>query len=406
MRKLLAVACIVTAVSCSSPTNGTSLLVGVSWTSGWPIVQLSFTGAQGSTVVFPPSLRPLEAGTELSSPQTVIVTINDSFDGEMITVNVQGLLADAGVFASGSGTGIIDAGQQVTVNVALTQGGATGGGTAATGGGSGSTGGGTAATGGGSAGGTGGGSGNADAGVCNCKTGCCLTGTTTCAVGAYIFPTQTSIVEYLPCPRGVQCPEPNVDAGTCGAHAFCVTQPPDDDCNTLQADVCTPSGCRCGTGPACGAGEFCYLGTCVCSVDTNCKGCCAGGTTCIADVSSTACGNSGIDCADCTMGTTGACDTSNGVCGGLTTRAHCTAGPDGGTCISGNSCLPIGFPRCAALPTDTPCLPCDFLRSDHCGDLGKCSCGDGGACGPTEACTHFNNNPLGVCGPLSSAATQ
>ncbi len=123
MRKLLAVSFVVSAVSCSSPTNGTSLLVDVTWTSGWPIVQLRFSGAQGSTPAFPDSLRPDDAGTVLSSPQSVIVLLKDSLDGEMLTVNVEGLTADSGVFATGTASPTAEAGQQVTVDVALTQGG-------------------------------------------------------------------------------------------------------------------------------------------------------------------------------------------------------------------------------------------------------------------------------------------
>jgi hypothetical protein len=45
-------------------------------------------------------------------------------------------------------------------------------------------------------------------------------------------------------------------------------------CPTETTNSCSGGQCRCGTGPACGAGQHCVLGSCQCTPSSCPNGCC------------------------------------------------------------------------------------------------------------------------------------
>ena len=95
-RALVGLTLLVAAVSCGTPTNGTSLFVSVAWDDSWPIVALKFTGTQNSTDVFTPSVLPDPATGQLKGPQTVVILLKDSLGGQQVDVTVRGLTVDGG----------------------------------------------------------------------------------------------------------------------------------------------------------------------------------------------------------------------------------------------------------------------------------------------------------------------
>lgn len=89
--------------------------------------------------------------------------------------------------------------------------------------------------------------------------------------------------------------------------------PADSPAMDAAPDVTT----GCGSGPACGAGQVCSNGTCVCDTTSCPTGCCQG-NTCEPGNTTSACGSGGGTCASCATGdscSAGTCVAPNPVCG-------------------------------------------------------------------------------------------
>ncbi len=389
-RALVGLALLVAAVSCGTPTNGTSLFISVAWDDSWPIAALKFTGTQNSTDAFPPSVLPDPPAGQLKGPQSVVILLKDSLGGQQVDLAVRGLTADGGVYASATDTVGVVTNVQESVSLTLVAGSGTGGGSAgggSAGGGSatgGGMGGGSTSAGGGAAGGSGpvgggsamgGGSGQSDGGTgggtampCACATGCCAPGLTTCERA-----------------RG--------DYFTCGDAGTTCTSP----CDSLLADHCTATGaCMCGTNPACNPGTRCATvngsgPSCICDTKSNCNGCCDGdncrgpGT-----ISGSKCGVAGEICDSCS-GSSPMC--TLGVCSGAIVVCLPSSG-----CESGKSCDPVGFPVCA-FSSNNHCFGCDPAKSNSCG-MDVCSCGGGSPCGGTDTTCTIQKDGGYACLPI------
>src|SRR5581483_3518246 len=190
---------------------------------------------------FPTSTRP-DAPAALGTSQSVRVLLDDTLGGQLINLSVDGLDGKGDVVARGTTPVTARRGQEVTVQVELSVGGA-GGGSASGGGsatgGSGPQGGGTGSTGGGPA-------------MCQCEGGCCAQGQSACERGNGFFFT---------CGKDSTCAP---DGGTCGTSNVCSS----DVCSLLTANLCGPMGCQCGGRASCTDGQRCVGGACVCDGKT------------------------------------------------------------------------------------------------------------------------------------------
>ncbi len=161
-------------------------------------------------------------------------------------------------------------------------------------------------------------------------------------------------------------------------------------CDPVRADQCLGGVCRCGVTDACGEGQECVSGQCVCNFRT-CVGCCESGTgLCITSADPTNCGRAGQPCQPCDAGEL----CSNGVCDSC--RLGCANG-----CCSGPSCV-IPYSR-ACGTNGAPCTSCSTLIADTCLADGTCACGIGLPCGRGQECgggicSCTNNScPNGCC---------
>jgi hypothetical protein len=373
MKRLLALVA-VAALSCDPSTaNGTALFIEVDWSNTLGVDQLRFSASTSTSPAFMTASRPETPEVGLLSPQSVRALLSDSFGGKAVDVTVDGLSRGKTV-AKGRSSVTAVLGREVSVSVTLTQsnGGAGGGGGGMGGGAGGGMGGG---------GGSGGGS-----SMCSCPNGCCASGQSGCEQGNGY---------YFTCGQGSSC---NPINSSCGSSNYCSAVPTLFNCNRVQADRCTNGTCMCGDRAPCPDGLFCVtvngVGGCYCTGLT-CDGCCANETTCVRNPTALACGNTGNLCVQCLSRDGGSTACVQGVCGIGATGGN---GCDGG-CLSGNSCVDAGFPRC--IGASGACAYCDALRSDHCGAAGTCACGNMlGPCTGMTTCSHDGGS--GQCLPYSS----
>ncbi len=199
------------------------------------------------------------------------------------------------------------------------------------------------------------------------------------------------------CAQGA-CVSPTT-AAQCGkGGAACVA------CEATLADRCADGSCRCGGGPACGAGQKCESGKCVCDPAT-CAGCCEGGACKLNAFPQ--CGVNGEACKACDATRTDRC--LNGGCGCGPLGGECAAGqrcnggqcvcegltcPDG--CCADGRCVPSTFAQCGA--RGVVCVACNPALANGCVS-GDCRCGAGPACGPNQRCQG------GACLPLCQLRT-
>ncbi|MEO8212573.1 MAG: hypothetical protein ABI560_05245, partial [Myxococcales bacterium] len=168
-----------------------------------------------------------------------------------------------------------------------------------------------------------------------CSAGKCLTGDTTAACGRGGQACETCSTGGCAGGRCDSCNATTCPSGccsgatcyprsitTCGTGGAACT-----GCDPDKVDTCSVNGaCRCGGKAACGAGQRCMNGVCLCDADSCPTGCC-NGDACNAPPSLTNCGMKG-----------------------------------------------------------TACMPCDTIRADRCGALGMCRCGGGPPCAGGQRC--------------------
>jgi hypothetical protein len=99
----------------SSCTSSPKWLITVSFDAG--IDQLHFI-ATASQLIFD-AIRPTDAGAELQSPQTVRVEFPDSLNGQVVSLEVDGLRNRTEV-ASGGNQAVIEIGYDIDVPIVLT----------------------------------------------------------------------------------------------------------------------------------------------------------------------------------------------------------------------------------------------------------------------------------------------
>ena len=203
----------------------------------------------------------------------------------------------------------------------------------------------------------------------------CPTGQT-CNGGACSGCNSTSCPDG--CCSGNTCNDPT-SAMACGSAGASCT-----NCGAT-ADGCSASGtCTCNGAAACGAGQECSGGKCVCDANSCPTGCCQNNTC--TKPSSMACGTGGGSCTDC--GTTGDGCSATGACTCGGAKA-CGSGQEcsGGKCVCDATSCPTG---CCLNNT---CDPGDTTAA--CGPAG----GTCQVCATGDSCT--NNKcvaPPPVCG--------
>ncbi|MBZ5637609.1 MAG: hypothetical protein LAO51_02510 [Acidobacteriia bacterium] len=228
-------------------------------------------------------------------------------------------------------------------------------------------------------------------GVCQCGSGLACSAGQQCVNGACVCNTASCPTG---CCSGTTCTTPSVSACGIGGVA-CLA------CGA-DADSCVDGACQCGSAPACGAGQRCSNGTCVCDSVSCPNGCCSGSVCTTPSVS--ACGTGGGACVTCDAITANSC--VNGVC-------QCGSGPAcsaGQQCVNGacvcnaTSCASgcCSGTTCTAPPNPSACgiggaacFDCG-LTGDACLG-GVCRCDGGSACGSGQRC--FNGTC--ICDPIS-----
>jgi len=188
------------------------------------------------------------------------------------------------------------------------------------------------------------------------------------------------------CCVGAECTTSSFSS--CGADAGACTT-----CNPTNADACNLQGqCRCGGGPACGTGQRCLGGFCICD-STSCPAGCCDGTECIAQFPR--CGVGGQACSTCDM-KADRCSASGCVCG-----------TTGGPCASGQRCA---AGACICDPTSCPVGCCTAAQTCYAG-AGSLSnnsfCGkNGGQCGSCANDATDCVNGVCTCGGNPSCASN
>lgn len=305
-------------VGCNTHHDGTSLLIRVDFNEGLGLTQLQFSGAAGQGTGFGPIRKPDAVGLPLSSAQSVLIRLPDTYAGQTMVLEVDGLVQGS-IVAASQLTATPERNRLTRLSISLTPATPDGGG-------------------------------GRDAGVnCqNCQSGCCV---------------------------GLRCyPQPSFTR--CGSDAgACVT------CNTQSADNCVDGSCRCGTRGSCADGQECDGGVCACTPRSCATGCCTLDGGCNFNPTSASCGNAGVGCVACPPFSStcdaGVCDvalpicSSSGVCNGCPSR--CDAG-----CCSGNTCS-TGRQFTSCGNRGDACKVCDSLTANHC-DAGVCACGSFPSC--------------------------
>jgi hypothetical protein len=324
-------------------SEGTNLLVSVDWATG-NVYSLTISGTENTTS-FPSQTAPASVPTAaLASPQSLLVLLPDTAAGAAIEVRV--------VAKNQNGKAILEARklspnivlhQQTTMEITL-EAVATDGGTSD--------------------------AGASDAGEPDAGT-----------------PDAGTLDAGAPDAGAHDAGTPDAGfVGTCGtlhvqdAGTF-VSCSQGMGCQScaLRGNACAADGtCRCGAGPACGAGLRCSVaGACVCDALSDCAGCCEGsGPTAACNttglVSVQACGTAGFACVTCNGGNA---TCAQGVCSGQSCGAS--------ECASGDRCETVSYP--VAWSFGGACVACDPLRTNNL-VVGACSCGLSGPCAATEYC--------------------
>ncbi len=184
--------------------------------------------------------------------------------------------------------------------------------------------------------------------VCNatsCPNGCC-DASGVCQSGTSNASCGKNGVACAACTGGKACdPQsqvcgcgPNTCAtGCCNAQGACTTSVVAScgvggnacvACDATKANVCDGGACKCGTNAACGAGQACVGGQCVCNAASCPNGCC-NKDVCVTSRTPALCGASGAACAACTANKADNCSTGTCRCGNAaacTGEASCTNG--------------------------------------------------------------------------------
>lgn len=318
------------ALSCRDPATllGTALLVTVD-SSDVEIDQLRY-GVElvDGGVVLEPTLRPANAGGTLAPTTTVRVLLKDSLAGQALAVKVEGLAGGA-VVGAGQSEVLVVRGREAPVVIKLLQ---------------------------------------PQPGCQGCvgPAGDCVTTPTAQACGK-------NGAACVSCDPVMANACSSAGACACGARAPCSA--------ALGADRCENGECRCGTAPACAAGQECVAQTCQCT-PTSCPGGCCQANTCVTAPSSSACGTGGRACLDCGGS---ACN------GGLCAMSACnpTTCPTG--CCLGAACI-TSQTNVACGTGAVACESCGAGTCDAGACVGGCSpatcpggCCAGGACQPGTA---------------------
>lgn len=192
------------------------------------------------------------------------------------------------------------------------------------------------------------------------------------------------------------CPGGCCVAGQCNTHVFPNCGAPESaSCKSCddRSDRCSTTGaCSCGeSGVACGTGQRCLQGSCVCDSTSCPTGCCKAGS-CDSGTTLTSCGGGGKSCSACngTMAdacTAGGCRCGSGSactsgqrCTGVKCVCDATSCPGG--CCLGDRCMMPSLSECGS--GGGLCLSCATGKADHCGT--GCECGFGDACGSGRHC--------------------
>lgn len=182
-------------------------------------------------------------------------------------------------------------------------------------------------------------------------------------------------------------------------------------CSTVGADGCGPDGtCLCGTGPACGEGQACMSGSCLCNTASCPQGCCMDGICQSRSVAT--CGVEGDACTACntvladTCSTQGDCQCGGGpacVPGQRCVDGACTCDalscPQG--CCQGDACQEATFSLCGV--QGKACAACNPTLADACRSDGQCGCGADPSCGQGQVCSNgqctctAESCPYGCC---------
>ncbi len=202
------------------------------------------------------------------------------------------------------------------------------------------------------------------------------------------------------CPQG--CCQDNVcradlslaQCGKAGAHCA--------PCDAALADSCTAGACQCGAGPACGNGQRCQGGACVCDPMLCANGCCDG-SACKVEAFPT-CGVGGGACRTCDAVKTDRC--LNGGCGCGPLGGECGAGQrcKAGQCVCDSTTCADGCCAGATCVKATSlgqcgqggqaCVACNTAFANTCVG-GACRCGTGPSCGGDQRCS--NGSCAQVC---------
>ncbi|ATB30623.1 hypothetical protein [Melittangium boletus] len=269
--KLVLVGAALLLAACRDPAkvSGTALYVTTQFDPTLLLTQVRVWGEVAGQPHFGPQVIPEQQERVLHSGETLRVLLGDVPNGVTAQVSVEGLRDNVVVARGESGVDIQD-GYEVDVTVRLEPVG-------------------TPPT----DGGTGGGDGT----FCIGCEGCCIQGQcasstfNTCGTGGI------SCVACDPA-RATGCDQRGVCV--CGANPACAPE---------TSDRCLLGMCRCGNSAACGKGQQCVNGSCVCTSDS-CPGGCCSGNTCEPGTTKDRCGKGGESCAKCkkTCNADGTCD--------------------------------------------------------------------------------------------------
>jgi len=252
--------------ACRDPAkvSGTALYVTTEFAPTLLITQLRVWGEVDGQPRFGPEVLPQDARRLLTSGETLRVLLGDVPNGVRAEVSIEGLRDNTVVARGTSGADIRD-GYEVEVSLRLEPTEPPGG--------------------------------NPGTFCLGCE-GCCIQG-------------QCTPSTFNTCGTGgiacVAC-DPNLATG-CDGRGVCVCGIA-PSCSPRTSDRCFLGQCRCGNSQACGPGQQCVSGQCVCSPES-CAGCCMG-NTCVEGTTQEQCGKGGGVCQKCDKNTR--C-TAEAICG-------------------------------------------------------------------------------------------
>jgi hypothetical protein len=196
----------------------------------------------------------------------------------------------------------------------------------------------------------------------NCTTQCC---NGVCCAAGQACVNGICVCNAASCPSGCCSNGPGV-AGTC---------------QTSNSDHCGTNGVTC---TACGTGQTCVNGTCVCNATSCPNGCCSNGPgvagTCVpfANQGAGTCGTGGATCAQCPTKVCNTATCTSGVCGFTPLNEVKTTDCTGSNICCNGFCVTAQLgqcPICCHDQSDPVCPnghPC--VGSGACGNLGQEVC--------------------------------